>query len=410
MSKKITLYQRGESGKIKTLIFWTEGAKFFTRWGQLDGKMQETVKECVGMNEGKANETSPAEQAIAEMKAKIVIKKKEGYDTKMPPKNVAKNQTKIDLDNIPEAFCPNKPISATPKSIIDGADTYGQRKFDGHCLFLVKGNTTEKIYSRRMEDMSASLKNIPEIKNLMARIPKGTFLMTEFTYYNNLTKRESPRHLAAISRSSTEEKALERYQEFLLNGKFNCVPFDILFFEHKCIGNVDYLERHAILTNLELKPPPTYNDWRKRLEDAKNNNWEGFVLRVPGEKSHISFTLDGEAHRAGSYKHKFIKTDDFYVTSWLKGKSGKHAAFYAKFAVAQNNSEGTPIDRGYVGPGRLTHDELAQLTKDLDAGVIKKNFVVEAEYQAIQDSGKLQFGIIQRLRPDKVAEECVAEE
>ena len=409
MAKKTNLYQMGSSGKIKTLTFWTEGAKFYTRWGALNGKMQESVKVCVGMNEGKANETSPAEQAIAEMKAKIVIKKKDGYDTKMPSVLITK-QTTIDLDNIPEAFCPNKPISATPKSIIDGADTYGQRKFNGHCLFLVKGNTTEKIYSRRMEDKSATLRNIPEIQLLMNKLPKGTFLMTEFTYYDNATKRESTRHLAAISRVDTEEKALARYEEFIQNGKFDCIPFDILFFDNKSIGQTDYMGRYTILDNLGLNPPPTYNDWRELLAGAKANNWEGFVLRVPGEKSHISYTMDGEAHRAGSYKHKFIKTDDFYVTNWIKGKSGKHAKFYAKFAVAQYSSDGHILDRGYVGPGKLTHDELAQLTKDLDSGVIKKNFVVEAEYQDIQDSGKLQFGIIQRLRPDKVAKECVAEE
>jgi ATP-dependent DNA ligase len=404
------LYQKSKTGKIKVLEFWTVKEKFYTRWGQLNGKQQETVKVCVGMNIGKANETTPAEQALAEMEAKIVIKKKEGYDTKMPSVTSSIVQTVIDLDNIPEAFCPNKPISKTPQSIIDGKNTYGQRKFDGHCLFLVKGKTTEKVFSRRMEDRTDVLIQLPPIKKLLAILPSETFLLTEFIYYNNTTKRESPRHVAQVVRKDDAAEAISRYNELSKDGQFNCIPFDVLFFKGDFVGNREYTKRFELLKSININVPPIYTDWKELLQFAEEENWEGFVLRVPGEKSYISYTMDGEAHRAGSYKYKFLKTDDFFVTEWLKGKSGKHANFYAKFAVAQYDSKGTIIDRGYVGPGKLTHDELAQLTKDLNSGKVKKNFVIEAEYQDIQDSGKLQFGIIQRLRPDKIHTECVVEE
>jgi hypothetical protein len=406
---KTTLYQKGKSGNVKVLIFWTEGAKFYTRWGKLDGKMQETVKVCVGMNTGKANETTPAEQAKLEMEAKIVIKKKEGYETTMPSADSSIVQVDIDLDNIPESFCPNKPISKTPEKIIKGKDTYGQRKYNGHCLFLVKGNTTEKIYSRRMEDRTQYLQNIPPIKQLMSKLKKGTFLLIEFTYYSNLTKKESPRHVAQIVRVEDADEALKRYNDLSKDGKFEAVPFDALFLKHAFIGDRDYRERARLLTTAGVDIPELLPEWASLVSMAKKENWEGFVLRIPGEGSHISYTMDGEAHRAGSYKYKFIQSDDFFVTDWIKGKSGKHAKFYAKFAVSQYTSDGSILDRGYVGPGKLTHDELKQLTKDLDSGKIKKNFVVEAEYQDIQDSGKLQFGIIQRLRPDKTHKECVAE-
>jgi ATP-dependent DNA ligase len=408
--KKQILYQLSTTGKIKVHEFWTAGSKFYSRWGQLNGKMQETFKECVGMNIGKANETSPAEQAIAEMESKIVIKKKEGYDEKLPKPSKKVVSKKIDLDNIPEEFCPNKPISKTPKGILEGTDTYGQRKFDGHCLFLVKGKFTEKVYSRRMEDKTDCLIDVPVINALMQKIPKGTFLMTEFTYYDNKTKREAPRHVARITRAEDPIKVSERYVELEQCGTFDCIPFDVMFFDYEFIGNQDYVRRIENLTKLKLPIPTIYPNWRDMLTYAEDSNWEGFVLRVPGERSHIAFTMDGNAHRAGSYKYKFLKTDDFFVTEWEKGKSGKHAAFYAKFAVAQYDDEsGKIIDRGYVGPGKLTHEELEQLTKDIDYGIIQKNFVVEAEYQDIQDSGKLQFGIIQRLRPDKTHKECIAE-
>lgn len=409
MSNKVTLYQKGKRGKIKFLTFWTVGPKFYTSWGLLDGKTQTTFKECVGMNAGKANETTPSEQAIAEMDAKIVIKKKEGYDTKMPSKAATIIQTKIDLDNIPEAFCSNKPISKTPQSVIDGKETYGQRKYNGHCLFLVNGTKTKKVYSRRMEDRTAVLLNLPPIKNVMSKLPSRTFVLNEFVYNNHITKKESPRHVARVVGKDDPAEALTTYNELLKHGDFVCVPFDALFIDGEFIGNSDYIRRIRLLQDIGIIVPDIYKDWKSRLHSAEKANWEGFILRVPGDKSHISYTMDGTAHRAGSYKYKFLKTDDYFVTEWIKGKSGKHANFYAKFRVAQYSDTGDVLDRGYVGPGKLTHDELKQLTKDLDDGKIKKNFVVEAEYQDIQDSGKLQFGIIQRLRPDKTAKECIAE-
>ena len=75
IKNKVTLYQKGRTGKTKVIEMWTVGSKFYRRWGQLDGKQQETMKECKPMNLGKANELSAAEQAVAEMEAKIVIKK-----------------------------------------------------------------------------------------------------------------------------------------------------------------------------------------------------------------------------------------------------------------------------------------------------------------------------------------------
>lgn len=409
MKNKVTLYQKGKTGKIKVLEFWTDGPKFYTRWGQLDGKQQTTVKECKAMNVGKANELSPSQQAIAEMEAKIVIKRKEGYDDKMPSARSSIVQTKISLDSIPEAFCPNKPISKAPDKIVHGATTYGQRKHDGHCYFFVKGKEVEKIYSRRMEDRTATLINIPVFKEMMAKVPEGAFILCEVVYEEAASKKEKPRFVAQVVAKKDAEEALARYEELSKLGTYRVIPFDILFFAHHFCGNEDYLDRHGLLERMRLNPPPIYQDWRKLIAKAEHDGWEGFILRVPGEKSHISYTMDGEAHRAGSWKYKFLKTDDYFVTEWIKGKSGKHAAFYAKFGVAQYAEDGSIVDRGYVGPGKLTHEELAQLTKDIDSGKVTKGFVVEAEYQEIQDSGKLQFGIIQRIRTDKTAKECIAE-
>ena len=79
MKNSVQLYALTTSGDIKTLIFETSGSKFITHHGRLDGKMQTTFKVCEAKNVGRGNELTAAEQAIAEMNAKITKKMKEGY-------------------------------------------------------------------------------------------------------------------------------------------------------------------------------------------------------------------------------------------------------------------------------------------------------------------------------------------
>ena len=121
--------------------------------------------------------------------------------------------------------------------------------------------------------------------------------------------------------------------------------------------------------------------------------------------------MDGKAHRKGSWKYKFTKTDEFIVDEVLYGKSGKHADFYAKFHVVQYDEDGNIINRGYVGPGTLTHEELKELTLRINNDTLKVPFVVEIEFQSFHDdTGKLEFGQILRLREDKIPEEVIYED
>ena len=61
-----TLFHQGKSGAIVQWNIWTEGADIVTEYGQMGGKMQVARKTAVGKNIGRANETSPDEQAILE--------------------------------------------------------------------------------------------------------------------------------------------------------------------------------------------------------------------------------------------------------------------------------------------------------------------------------------------------------
>lgn len=365
------------------------------------------------MNVGKANEKTAAEQAIAEMEAKITLKKKEGYGEKvlkaLDEAPDTSEMPDINLDNIPSEFCPVKPISKCPDKVLTSPNTLAQRKHNGHCVFLVKGRDAEKVYSRRMEDLTEVCKSIPFIQEQMKKIPRCSFVMTEVTFTKGGV--EIPRFVARVIRRDDPREAVSAYKELLKDGTFHCRPFDMLFHNNHFIGNLQYPERYSMLEKLKLTNTVELIPWNEAIcEIARTAKWEGFVLRDP-LNSQISFSMDGKAHRQGSYKYKFTQEGDFVVDAVLKGKSGKHSNFYAKFHIIEYDKNGNPIDRGYVGPGTLSHDELSDMTTRIDKKKLKVPFVVEIEYQSIHDeTGKLEFGIIQRLREDKLPKDCVYED
>jgi len=75
----ITLYKKAKTGKIQVYTSWTLASTLYSEYGELGGKMQESSIDCVGKNIGRANETTPEEQAILEGKAKCQLKRDKGY-------------------------------------------------------------------------------------------------------------------------------------------------------------------------------------------------------------------------------------------------------------------------------------------------------------------------------------------
>ena len=403
-SNTIQLYALTTSGKIKTLIFSTEGAKFITYHGQLDGKMQLSIKVCEGKNPGRANEKTPAEQAIFEMTAKVKKKIEEGYSEKMPKVGGKVTNAEVDLKNLPDSFCPSKPISKCPSKVENGKDTYGQRKFNGNCLILTK----TQIFSRRMKSLTASLKNVPELKSAMKAMKDGDMLNTEITFFDKKGK-ESNRVVGSLVRTKDPEEVMAKYAEYSKMGRFQLNVFDLLFENNAFVGGLDYLERHAkLVARKSFYVPELYFDWKKMLPTAKKESWEGWVLRVKGDSA-VTYTLNGKADRAGCYKYKFMKEGDFVVTEVVLGEAGRHATVYAKFKIGQFQ-DGELLDCGWAGPGILTHEELVQYTKEINSKKLKLPFVVEIEFRDWQeDSTKLEHPVIQRIRFDKPIDECVYE-
>ena len=76
-----TLYKRSSTGATQVINMEVIGSIYTRTWGQLGGKMQTKSTTAKGKNIGKANETTPEEQAISEAEAVWVKKKKANYST-----------------------------------------------------------------------------------------------------------------------------------------------------------------------------------------------------------------------------------------------------------------------------------------------------------------------------------------
>lgn len=75
------LYKTAKTGATQVIDMEIIGDTYTRTWGQLDGKMQSKATTAKGKNIGKANETTPEQQAIIEAEAVWVKKQKANYST-----------------------------------------------------------------------------------------------------------------------------------------------------------------------------------------------------------------------------------------------------------------------------------------------------------------------------------------
>lgn len=74
-----TLYSKDSKGGLRIWSIYTDGADVVVKHGKIGGKIQEKRYTTESKNVGKANQTTPAEQAEIEAEAKYVKQLKSGY-------------------------------------------------------------------------------------------------------------------------------------------------------------------------------------------------------------------------------------------------------------------------------------------------------------------------------------------
>lgn len=136
-SRKV--YKKDSKGKIRILHVYTEGADMIQESGLLNGKLVQHRSTSVSKNVGRANETTPQEQAYKEAESKIETKMTTGY-----------------FNSIEE--CENNVVilpmlAKSSKDMMSKVvfPCYGQPKLDGQRGF---GSAIDKLNSRKGKEIT----------------------------------------------------------------------------------------------------------------------------------------------------------------------------------------------------------------------------------------------------------------
>lgn len=132
-----TLYKRTTTGKIQEWTIEVESNKYRTISGQIDGKkVTSEWTLSFGKNEGKANATSPEQQAIKEAKAKWKKQTEKHYHQDVADVDELSFYKPMLASKYEDRFDPSKSWISQPK--LDGVRCIANREGYGRGLISSK--------------------------------------------------------------------------------------------------------------------------------------------------------------------------------------------------------------------------------------------------------------------------------
>lgn len=137
-----TLYKTNKNGSIQQWSVKVDGPTFICTFGQVDGKMQSKSTTCTGKNIGRANQTTPEQQAQLEADALVTKKLKSGYsyDASAPVTVQLPMKVKSYQDQIHNV---KFPCISTPK--LNGVNAMFKRTVDSITIYSRGGEVFPAI-------------------------------------------------------------------------------------------------------------------------------------------------------------------------------------------------------------------------------------------------------------------------
>ena len=431
---------------------------YITKWGLLDGAMQETSDtpgDC-GVK-GHSDYQTPEEYVLFCVDREIRKKEEQGYVEYVNGKPLRKIATEVDFDKqLPKNlrfYKPQKEISDKKLKALEksGCGVWTLKR-DGMMHVAVKGLKEWTIYSRRMDVVTEKYPHV--IKSLeKLKVPSNTILLGEMVFLRP-DGRDDFKLTSRICRSDPAlSLAYQGLGEFPKNksdesvlGKMSYYVFDIGFYNgRELVRSMPVRERLTLLksifaplgelyinTGLKAKPHDMIKENQARqnmlvthyvgpiqiihtnsksdLELAKQLGIEGFVLfdadAVFGDKG---FSFDGKAQRPeGIWKRKPKYEDEFIITAVYEG-TGRNRGKLGGFNVEQVHPDtGKRIDCGKCGGG--FSDEQREDYWSRNKKLIGKTIKVEFDSRQKPKDGvyALRFPVFKGFA-DKTPEECIAQ-
>jgi DNA ligase-1 len=279
MEKLPTLYKKTSAGKIQEwaisvdtcpLLDGREGAAITTTYGVKGGKHQ-TAFEIIaeGKNIGKANETSPFEQAQAEAKAQWEKKVKKSYVENIEDAEGGKINTAL----ITGGVNPMLAHSYEKQSAKIKYPAFVQPKLDGHrCIAIIQdGKCT--LWSRTRKP----IKSMPHIvAALEEKFGSGPTLVLDGELYNH-EYREKFEQLTSLIRQETPAPGHEKVQYWI----YDVANHPGTFFQRK--DALDIIDE-ATSENPYVYVLATFHiedeaDMMDKFQVFLDNEYEGAIVR-----------------------------------------------------------------------------------------------------------------------------------
>ena len=273
-----TLYRTSKTGATLQWNIWTDGADIVTEHGQMDGKMQLDRRTATGKNIGRANETTPEEQAILEATAKH----KKRLDTKysLTLKDAKKE---VFLPMLAASFDKRKDKVVYPVDV--------QPKLDGvRCLAYWDGDSV-KLMSRGGKQWECCQHIIDELEQVL---PKDWVLDGEL-YIHGATFQE----ITKLVKKLRPESVNVEFHVYDVPKGFNKESS----WDERCDDLNDFHGNHGLCKSVKVV--------RTHIADDENDvyQYQSYFLEE-GYEGAIVREMDGK-YRFGNRSNKLLKVKNF---------------------------------------------------------------------------------------------------
>lgn len=346
------LYKKDSKGKIRILDIWASGEILFQESGLLDGKLVKNQKVCKGKNIGKANETSPEQQAVLEAEAIIKKKLREGY-----------------FESVEEAEKSNVILPMLAKEYgkekhkIDWNNCFVQPKLDGMRAISLGDNNLTSRKNKEIDTLSHLYAEINKLRDFGVDIPDGEVYAHGLSFQENM-------------------KLIKKYRA----GETEKVKYHI----YDCVSSVDFEERYFDIC------------------DAFDKNSFAFLSLVPTFQIHSEKELK-------EYHQKFLSEGyEGTIVRWgvepykingrssnlLKYKDFKDMACEVidVFPSEKRPEQGVVVCDGFKANLKFSHKEREEILKNKSQYIGK---IAEIRYFEKTDDGYPRFPVCCGFREDK---------
>lgn len=288
--KKVTLYKTNKLGKIQQISISVVGSKVIITWGIIGGKQQTQEYSCSSRNLGKANETSPEQQALLEAQSRYKKQLDKGY-----------REDKESLEDI--KLLPMLSMDYNKQGHRMPFPCFGSQKLDGVRCLAIKHNDHVELRSRGGKEY-----NVPHIQEaLFNAMSEGEMLDGEL-YIHGLYLEEI---LSAAK--SPDNPTKEQLQYYVFDAPHLDVSFETRYVWYK--NFVFYREPRGV--HLVKQYNVSDKEEMKRLHDNfVRAGYEGIMLR--NKDSFYSFGERSEH----SQKYKEMVDEEFRITGIEEDRNG----------------------------------------------------------------------------------------